>query len=612
MSNRGDAQMQPIRSEDCTLARVFQDFYVVPDYQREYVWQDKQVNQLLEDILEEFEGGDGEPPDYFIGTILVCQNVSGGGELELIDGQQRITTVYVILCAIRDYLKEIAPQSEIRTLKDQIAATDIDATGHDRFRYRVVLQYPDGHGVLASIASPSEKVEEDLESTASVMNLIGAYGNARQFLRTNFGKDEERLRKFYAYLTKRVKLIRVNTENLAHALKVFETINDRGIGLNSMDLLKNLMFMQASKDQFQSLKNQWKQLVDTLHRAGEKPLRFLRYFVMSRYKTTRVLREDEIYSWFVENKSLCGYSEEPLEYVALLLENARAYVNFASGKDKAGNINRYLDNVSYLSGQARQHLILLLAGQDLPSESFTELCRQIENLFFCYVITREPTREFERNFAAWANDLRQIRERKDLDAFIRNRIGPAIRERAGRFEYAFGELSEESIQRYRMLYILAKLSQHIDERAYGSAAGMAGLSYYINRDIHVEHILPQKPTEAVLAAFDRPDEYHDWKIRLGNLTLLEKSINTSVGNHLFHEKQKAYSQSKILLSKSLAGKPRVGANTAIDQAVSDLPEFLRWDSEAILKRQEFLTLLARKTWDVPAAGAAKDGKADIP
>src|ERR1700719_255362 len=92
-----------IVSEDMTLRRVFQDFYKVPDYQREYVWAEAgpkgergdEVEQLLKDIQREFESATkDDAPEYFIGTIVVCP--SGQNVFELIDGQQRTTTAFLI------------------------------------------------------------------------------------------------------------------------------------------------------------------------------------------------------------------------------------------------------------------------------------------------------------------------------------------------------------------------------------------------------------------------------------------------------------------------------------------------------------------------------------
>src|SRR5271166_241782 len=104
---------QSIQSDDMTLKRVFQDFYRVPDYQREYVWGETdpkgergdEVEQFLKDIQREFEAATKDSaPEYFIGSVVVCPGADD--VFDLIDGQQRATTAFLILCAIRDLLNE--------------------------------------------------------------------------------------------------------------------------------------------------------------------------------------------------------------------------------------------------------------------------------------------------------------------------------------------------------------------------------------------------------------------------------------------------------------------------------------------------------------------------
>lgn len=589
--------VQTIDSKDLSLDDLFKSFYLVPDYQREYVWEDKQVDQLLQDVYTEFTSdGVGKTSEYFIGSIVVWAHE--GGVLELIDGQQRMTTTFLLFCAMRDHLATISSGASIEALKTQIAAADVDKEGKDVFRYRVELQYEDSCGVLQALGKGSVKPEEVTETTRSVRNILNAYRLIRTFLTSQFGSDIDALRKFYAYLIKNVKLIRVKTGSVAHALKIFETINDRGVGLDSMDLLKNLMFMQARREEFEQLKTRWKKLVDILFRVQETPLRFLRYFIFSEHAVDR-LREDEIYEWFVKNEPQCGYKKAPLPFVDRLLSAAEAYANFLEGKGAKGRPNRYLANIGFMSGAARQHLILLLAGRHLPEEDFAELCRHVENLFFAYIVTREPTREFERLFAQWAQHLRKASDGAAVKGFIDTYFLPAKRNLAARFELAFKEMHEWSLQKYRLRYVLAKLAQYVNEQAWGSSGSQVGLANFIHGKVEIEHILPQQPAPEVKAAFDKPSELESFIYRLGNLTLVEKSINCSVGNGLFSVKRTEYYKSNFLLTKSLGGDVSVGKDTAVSRAAKELVAFDEWTSVSIERRQAMLARLAAKAWDMP-------------
>lgn len=588
-----DALGQRIDSHDLAIGDLFKDFYVVPDYQREYVWGDDEVEQLLVDINTEFSSDGKTPSEYFIGSIVVTNNDQG--TFDLIDGQQRVTTIFILLCAIRDRLIELESAEPVH-LQQMIRDSDIDSQGRDVFRYRVDLQYEDATDILQQIAaSGGPDVAEP--KTRSVENILDALRFCRTFLEAEFGESADEVRTFYGYIHKRVKLIRVKTKSVAHALKVFETINDRGVGLDSMDLLKNLMFMRASRDQFDKLKVEWKRLIDLLH-GKEKPLRFLRYFIFATYNVDR-LKEDQIYSWFVDNASVCGYDEDPVGFVQELHGAADAYVHFVDGLDLTGGTNRYLQNLKRLSGAARQHLILLLAGTHLSRDNFTRLTEEIENLFFAYIATREPTKEFERRFAQWAPELRETPNRPEaVEAFLEKRLVASRSALAHRFNLALKEFAQGMTQQYRLRYVLAKLTQRLDEEAWG-AEQHADLSTYIQSKVEIEHILPQKPSEVVRSEFDKPERYDEYVVMLGNLCLLEKSINASVGNGRFVDKQSAYRQSGFLLTKSLGGPVKVGSNTAIDRVAKRLPRFESWSTSDIEKRQAMLTRLAHEVWDVP-------------
>ena len=588
--------LQTIESQDLTVGKLFDDFYVVPIYQREYVWEENEVEQLLEDINTEFTNERRDAiSEYFIGSIVVFGRVDG--VFELIDGQQRMTTIFLVFCALRDHALDIGITDQIAGLNGRIASSDVDDEGRNVDRTRVSLQYQDSRDVLDTIAKTTSDIDQIAESTRSVRNILNAYRVIRAFLKVQFDGDKDELRRFYAYFIKYVKLIRVKTISVTHALKVFETINDRGVGLDSMDLLKNLMFIHAKRDDFDRLLVSWKALVDELYQAKEKPLRFLRYFILARYNVDR-LKEDEIYV-FVRNERLCGYEREPLKFVGDLLSAAKAYAFYLRGLDATGQPNRYLTNIRLMSGAARQHFILLLAGQSLPPQTLNELCRHLENLFFAYVITREPTRDFEREFAQWAVDLRSVTTRGDLDAFIELYFQPAKTNLAARFALSFRELEEDSLQQYRLRYVLGKITQYVDEQARGSQGGESALSNFVNSGVDVEHILPQTPSVEVLASFDRPNDIASFVRRLGNLCLVEKSINTSIGNGVFEKKMKAYKGSKFLLTQSLVEKVSIGVNTAIDRAVRDLEAFDHWDSASIERRQAMLSVLAHRVWDMP-------------
>ena len=214
------------------------------------------------------------------------------------------------------------------------------------------------------------------------------------------------------------------------------------------------------------------------------------------------------------------------------------------------------------------------------------------------MITREPTRTFERNFARWAAELRAVRSGEEFEAFISKRF---VRERANlsvRFDDAIGRLTLQTLQQYRFRYILAKLTQKIDLVAYGETEGTRWLGTYVQGGYEIEHIFPQNPCQAALdefGSFENPDIAE----RLGNLVLVEKSINASLGNRPYGEKQPVYRESKLLLTRALAEKPKVGENTKIDRAVASIESYETWNEAAVSARQVGLVSLSRTVWGLP-------------
>jgi uncharacterized protein with ParB-like and HNH nuclease domain len=586
--------MAAIESRDYTLEELFQDFYVVKAYQREYVWEEKQVLELLKDVYEPFlHNKSGSDWECFIGSIIVCKSQ----ELyELIDGQQRMTTAYLILCAVRDFIQELNPHEPVEKLKEFLTSYFIEQNGNERFKERIELQYDEeSRNVLEKIAK--QQNFEEISDNSSVQRIKNTYQVALKFLKDEFSEDEaaiQQVKLFYARFIKNVRVVRVETKSMSHALKVFATINNRGVGLDAVDLLKNLMFIQIKDKDFEKLKTKWKEMLKILYKSNENPIRFLRYFIISKYDSERI-REEKIYEWFDKNKEKCGYDQRPFEFIDSLLKSAKAFANFKEGNDIFGKENRFLENISYLS--TSQHFVLLLAAQHFSREMFTELCKQIENFLFIYIITQARSSKLEILFVEWASKLRQINDKESLNKFITEEIQTEKQKLSEKFVLAFRQLNEDSVRKKIMQYILAKLTQHIDELAYGEIEAHTYLRNYINKNVEIEHILPQN-YEIVKSYFDQPKLISQYVKYLGNLALIEKSINTSIKNKPFELKKNAYQKSKFLITKSIVERVNIGINTAIDRAVRDLSIFDEWNSESIKSRQEMLAQLAKKVWDV--------------
>lgn len=324
-------------------------------------------------------------------------------------------------------------------------------------------------------------------------------------------------------------------------------------------------------------------------------------------KGEEIVREDEIYDWITEkeNAKQCNYEAEPFKFVKSIQDNAEAYVSFSKGLNRDNQKNEHLDNIKNLSGSFSQHLILLLAAKSLQKELFDYLAKQVEVLIFYYILTKAQTKELERKFSKWAKDIKKLenlneKEQKEgLNKFISEKLEPEIKSKEIEFKDDFLKFNFESLQQYRLKYILAKIAQYVDLQALGQKEPEL-LDSYLKTKIEIEHILPKDPSPELRESFEREigkDTYEDYKIKLGNLTLLEKPINASIGNDFFVKKKEEYKKSKFLLTKSIAIIENVG-NTSITRINRQLLSFEKWDANSINKRQEMLYNLAKQIWVV--------------
>ncbi len=593
-----------IDSEDLSIAKVFQSFYRVPDYQREYVWGEKdaqgergdEVEQFLHDIYAEYEQATvQEAPEYFIGTVVVCEDQDE--VFELVDGQQRTTTSFLTLCALRDTLFDLNADIPA-TLSDQISSSSTDWQGKTVSRMRLDLQYEDACGVMTDYGT-GKALTAQRDGTRSIRNLANAYDALREFLRDKFDSDVSAILKFHGYFTNKVKLIRIQTPSVGRALKIFETINDRGAGLDAMDLLKNLLFMNAKDEQFSKLKSEWKELTQALYEAGEKPLRFLRYYILANFNMRdSKLREEEIYDWLVKSNDQTNHIGDPVGFATQLKSSAQDYRHFSRSENRSGSYEHGLHNTRALGGSAvRQHHILLLAGRHLNAENFTRLCNGIEEVMCVWLIAGVQTKEYERAIIQGVRSLRNAKTEAEFETFVSTFVDSQKATYRDRFVTAIKMLRTSTVRQFRLKYLIAKITQYFDIQAYG-VAGNDRLSNYLVSKNEIEHILAVGANDAAKVEFgDGAEDMHLIQ-SLGNLILLEKSVNVVASNDAYSAKAKIYTSSRFLLTRCQSQLLRVGVNDQITRAMTRLSPAPNWSAESIRIRQEWYSGVALDVWNL--------------
>ncbi len=593
MADTFDIGYQKLNIDSC-----FKGHYSVPDYQREYVWESKEVEQMLSDIITAYEANSDKP--YFMGMTVVY---SSSDTYELVDGQQRLTTFFITLCVLINLYKEMGEEAGI--FKSRIYSPVMDDTGTEYDDFALKLQYTESSECLKNIfhgVIPGEDARHIMGHSDA--RLYEAYETIFQKLREEYPNLSE-LKRFSSYLFKKVEIVQIETKDISDALKIFETINQRGVGLNSMDLLKNMVFMQVSRDDFAKLNEKWKAIIDRIYKANEKPLRFLRYYITASYdisddkgNITGILSEDKIYPWLMENDSQCDYKKHPFEFVDRLDDGSRRFVDYLCPNmvDKG---NEYLINIPRIAGTSyKTHIVLLLAAQSMEVEAFSRFKQVLEAILYYSTINKIKGNETEKIFAAWCPKIRMIKNNEELKKFVNDEVRPLITSWKDNRNHKrnFEMLSMNTTQIYRIRYVLTRITKYVDDIRAGGG-NTANITAYYDKKNQIEHIMPQKCNDKVSYGVT-DSEFEEYVNMLGNLTLLERSFNSSINNAPYGEKCKVYPQSVFYLTKSLPKLEDVGKDTASTKLNKKLKAWNVWNKDTIIDRQEVLFLLSEEIWGI--------------
>lgn len=587
-------------------------FFIVPDYQREYVWKsDDHVQRFLDDIYDEFDPYNSDQSRYFIGSIIIVEKSENESIYDVIDGQQRLTTIILTLCSIREILKNLFVESDDDKRAKKGVLGEVEnilykySAAENVNRARLELQYDDSKEFLNQLIIEN-KLSDD-QSTDSIKRMREAYLTIDEFLKALSEENSSDFLAFVRYFITKVELVVIAPDSLSGALKIFETINERGAGLNAMDLLKNLLFATANKKDFESIKKEWKAMTTSIEEAGEsgKPLRFLRYFLMAKYHEG-VIREDGLYKWISSNegKRVIGYEESPLKFAKELRKYAEIYKNYikaTEAKERHEDFPSLTGIGHLLRKNSRQHLILLMAlDSSFYKTVINRLASALEVLSFYYATNRVLTKTYERQFARWASKIRSFRSEQELYEFIHSELKEEIEEQRRDFSSTFGSKSRGNIlPQYRIKFILGEIDNLI--RSKGNI-GEKSIKHF--QSMEIEHILPQTPENMPKNEFEDEFIYKQWTERIGNLTLLEAPINQSIGkandlssNEWFETKLDGYNNSEIQLTKTIKGDSRIGKNSQYNQTIDQyLKSFENWDTEKIEERQQMLMDLMMEIW----------------
>jgi hypothetical protein len=314
------------------------------------------------------------------------------------------------------------------------------------------------------------------------------------------------------------------------------------------------------------------------------------------------LREEEIYDWLTKANDQTNHIGNPLGFAVELKAVAQDYAHFAKGQNRLGEYEHGLHNIWAVGGSAiRQHNILLLAGRRLSPELFTRLCIGVEEVMCVWLISGVPTKDYERAITQGARLLRAVKSEADFIAFQKGFIDAQKAAYRDQFVAALRILKTSDLRQFRMKYLIAKVTQHFDILAYGEPGNDRLENYLVSKN-EVEHVLAVGATDDAKTEFGEGAEDSTLIQSLGNLVLLEKSVNIVASNAPYSAKAKVYPSSKFLLTRCQCDPLMVGINDQITKAVNKLAPAAQWSSESIHARQNWYADAALDVWKLRNVG----------
>jgi len=519
------------RPSSLTIKQLFgntDSLYQIPRYQRAYSWGDDQLEKLWDDLIEAKEND----PNYFLGSVITAKSEDSTSYLDIVDGQQRLTTLTILLCVYRDLFPNINEDlldTDPFAIDNKVIGSSIRF--NDRFE-RLRLRTHSNHqsdfdtivlnGDTTNLKKPTKQDLRKDEPKHKFINTAHFFTNKLKDL----GKDDAG--GLINYLFNSVKIIRIDCQSVAFAIKLFQVLNDRGLDLSNADLIKSFLIGQIQKkyvadgelkkqkeDQFM---DDWK-VCENYSNDTQTSLNDL--FVMYEYYTLAQNPKKSLYDELVVQFNEKD-SNQIITNVKLFVENYKREIYEREDK--------LTYSFFYISWGMYWRTILLTALTENYSEynEFVKLFRRYYYLNWIAGFTLTKIKQTSFNIIKW------LKENRTLE-FIKNELelnlsqNDTIRRAT---ENLKGDIYYESW--CKPLLFMIEYQQTDD----------SSLNFFEMSDtkIQVEHILPQKYKSNIEwnTKFEGNDTISKWINTGGNLTLLSGKKNRDASNYSFEKKIIAY------------------------------------------------------------------------
>lgn len=521
-------------------------WYCIPDYQRAYVWDTDQVRDLLDDTISAYR--ENKEAQYFLGSMVLkinekSENNVSYTEYELLDGQQRITTVFLILACMRDMLTDY-PQYQ-NSLAGFVYQAE-DAILQQPERMRIIFNIRSDvrdfvnehikplHGTCDSALLKDKMQAKDVN--ISIRNMANAMLVAHEFLEEN----KSDIIGYLSYFLNKVLMIYVATEELQDAFQLFTVLNNRGVKLSSSDILKAENLKELSAADRTSWATRWEEMETYFGEDFDKFLSHIRTILVKKKQTTTLLKE---FDEFVYSNQ--EYDRTQKKYVPRTPILRRGRDTFELLYSYYHTYQEVFDtDHSVVTGdyEITNYLKLMETGfgadywiapvldyyRKYRRRGFVAFLKALDRkLSTDWITAATPTVRMENVNAI----LREIEASQDSAALLQSKTFTINK---SDFERVInGDIYGRSFAKYLLLkldLIYRGSSTPIIPQAIAS----------------IEHILPRNPSADSQWVKDfSAAEREEWTNKLGNLVLISRRKNTSQGNRDYVEKKEKYFEKNI-------------------------------------------------------------------
>lgn len=513
-----------LTAKEQPIGKIFSNDYVfdIPDYQRPYSWGKDQARELVDDLLSYMKDWTGKLEDiapYFLGSIVLNKD-EGATQASVIDGQQRLTTLTILLSAIRAVVDN--PQVKASITKciyeqgDVVFATEaryrLSLRQRDRDFFREYIQHEDGIGKLVARQDKLPDAQQRLRDNAELL-----LDRLRE-------ESSETLTSLATFIVTRCYLVTVATPGLESAYRIFGVLNSRGLDLTATDILKAEIISAIAEAKRDTYTRRWEDLEEDLGRDAFGDLFGHIRMVYRKSKPQGTL--------LAEFRKHVGPSDPVAFMDTVLVPMAKGFreiidADYSSHKHaEAVNTHLHWLNRIEFKDWVPPALAFLSRRRD-DADAVLMFVRDLERLAYSMLIRRTGLNERIERFSSLTREIEA--ETELFDATSKLQLTPEEQFRT--YDALAGPLYESHSARARSLILL-----RLDSLVSGGGAS------YDYDTVTVEHVLPQNPSpdsQWVEWVPDAQQRLH-WVHRIGNLALLTRSKNSAAGNYEFQRKKDAY------------------------------------------------------------------------